>query len=74
MTQAPFVVANILSNVIVSFFEQGLKGAVTQDGMLILSGILRTQTPEIRARLQWHGLERLAQEQMEDWVCIIARR
>jgi ribosomal protein L11 methyltransferase len=74
MAQTPLVVANILANVIINFFEQGLTQAVTPGGLLILSGILHTQTPEIRARLQWYGLEQLAQEHMEDWVCIIARR
>jgi ribosomal protein L11 methyltransferase len=73
-SQAPFVVANIFANVIVDFFEQGLTRAVTPGGWLVLSGILRAQTPEIRARLQWDGLEQLAQEQREDWVCLIARR
>ncbi len=73
-SQAPFVVANILANVIVDFFEQGLARAVTPGGWLVLSGILRAQTPDIRARLQWDGLELLAQEQQEDWVCLIARR
>lgn len=74
VTQAPFVVANILLSVIVDFFEQGLCNAVTPGGWLVLSGILRTQTPEIHAQLRWHGLELLAREQMEEWVCIIARK
>ena len=74
VAQAPIVVANILLNVIAKFFEQGLADAVTPCGLLILSGILRTQAHEIRAQLQWHGLEQVAQEQMEEWVCIIARR
>jgi ribosomal protein L11 methyltransferase len=70
--QASLVVANILANVIVAFFGQGLAQTVTPGGLLILSGILRAQTPEIRACLQWHGMELLAQERMEEWVCIIA--
>jgi len=74
IAQAPVVVANILLNAIANFFEQGLTKAITPSGLLILSGILRTQAHEIRAQLQWHGLELLAQEQMEDWVCIMARR
>lgn len=74
ITRAPVVVANILLNVIANFFELGLTKAMTPNGLLILSGILRTQVHEIRARLQWRGLEQLAQERMEDWVCLIARR
>ena len=71
---ARLVVANILAHVIVEFFEQGLERAVAPGGVLILSGVLRVQTPDIRARLQWCGLEQAAQEQAEDWVCIVARR
>ena len=71
--RAPLVVANILAGVIGEFFEQGLTRVLTPGGWLILSGILHTQTPEIRARLQWHGLEQLAQEELDEWVCIIAR-
>lgn len=73
LVQAHLVVANILAGVITNFFEEGLTRVLFPGGWLILSGILLTQTPEIRARLQWHGLKQLAQEQIDDWVCIIAR-
>ena len=71
--QTPFVVANILAGVITNFFEEGLTRILTPGGWVILSGILLAQTPEIRTRLQWNGLKQLAQEQIDDWVCIIAR-
>ncbi len=71
---APVVVANILVHVLVDFFANGLAGAVTPGGLLILSGLLRSQTPDIRACLQWHGLTELAQEREEDWVCVLAQR
>jgi ribosomal protein L11 methyltransferase len=71
---ASLVIANILAHVIVRFLEQGLGRTIAPGGLLILSGILRTQTPEIYAALQAHGLERLAQEQVDEWVCVIARR
>jgi ribosomal protein L11 methyltransferase len=73
-TPAALVVANILSNILVSFFEQGLIEVIAPGGLLILSGILRSQTPDINAALRRHGLEKLAQEQLEEWVCIIARK
>ena len=73
-TQAPVVVANILANVLVAFFDRGLVDTVTPGGLLILSGILRTQGPEIRARLGWHGLTLAAEEKKEDWLCLVARR
>ncbi len=70
----PLVIVNILLNVIVDFFDHGLTRAVAPGGLLILSGLLYSQTPEIRAHLEWDGLQQLVQAEMEDWVCIIARR
>jgi ribosomal protein L11 methyltransferase len=72
--RASWVVTNILAHVIVEFFEQGLARALSLGGWLILSGILRSQTPAIYACLAGSGLELLAQEQQEEWVCVIARR
>jgi ribosomal protein L11 methyltransferase len=73
LAQAPLVVANILAHVLVDFFTQGLVKTVTPGGLLILSGILRTQGPDIRARLGWQGLTVVAEEQQEEWLCVIAR-
>jgi ribosomal protein L11 methyltransferase len=72
--RASWVVTNILAHVIVEFFGQGMAGVLSAEGWLILSGILRSQTPAIHACLAASGLELLAQEQQEEWVCIIARR
>jgi hypothetical protein len=47
---------------------------VAPGGLLFLSGILRTQGPEIRAGLGWHGLVQVAEERQEEWLCVIARR
>jgi ribosomal protein L11 methyltransferase len=74
LAQAPLVVANILAHVLVAFFAHGLADTVTPGGLLILSGILRTQGPELRARLGWHGLTLVAEEKKEEWLCLIARR
>lgn len=74
ITQAPLVVANILSHVLVDFFAQGLAETVTPGGLLMLSGVLRTQGPELRARLGWHGMTQVAEERKGEWLCILARR
>lgn len=73
-TQATLVAVNIFANVIVGFFADGLARVLAPGGRLVLSGFLRAQTPEIRACLRWNGLQQLAQEQEDDWACIIARR
>jgi ribosomal protein L11 methyltransferase len=74
VTQAPLVVANILAHVLADFFIEGLADTVTPGGLLILSGVLRTQGPEMRARLGWHGLAQVAEERRAEWLCLIARR
>lgn len=72
--QAPFVVANILTPVLVDLFDKGLAELASPGGLIVLSGILETQAFEVLAALKRHGLERLAQEHIDDWVAIIARR
>lgn len=71
---ADLVVANILARVIVELLEQGLDRTVNPGGLLIVSGILDSQAYQVRAAFQANGLNILAQEQLEDWVAIIARR
>jgi len=67
------VVANISMKIILDFFDGGLTKLVVPGGLLILSGFLQSQTPAIRVRLTWNGVEILAQEKLGDWVCIVAR-
>jgi len=71
---APLVVANILARVITHLLAEGLAQTITPGGRLIVSGILESQAYEVRAGLQTPGLKLLAQEQIEDWVALIAQR
>jgi ribosomal protein L11 methyltransferase len=71
---AELVVANILARVIIALLEQGLAQTIKPGGLLIASGILDSQAYEVRAALKAQGLIILAEEQLEDWVAIIARR
>lgn len=70
----PFVAANILARVIVNLLEQGLAQTVAPGGLLVLSGILDSQAYQVKAALPAQGLKLVAQEAIEDWVAIIARR
>lgn len=70
----PFVVANILARVIVTLLEEGLARTVAPGGLLVLSGILDSQAYQVLGALPQHGLTLAAQEQIDDWVAIIARR
>ncbi len=73
---APFTLAvvNILAHVIVGFLEQGLARLLAPDGLVILSGFLRTQAHLVRAALAASGLDLLAQEQLGEWCCTIGRK
>jgi len=70
----PLVVANILASVIVPLLEQGLANIVAPGGLLVLAGILDKQAYRVIAALEAAGLTIVAQEQVEDWVAIIARK
>ncbi|MCC7361024.1 MAG: 50S ribosomal protein L11 methyltransferase [Anaerolineales bacterium] len=69
---APLVVANILARVIVTLLAEGLADTVQAGGRLIVSGILDSQAYQVNAALKMAGLNVLAQEQIDDWVAIIA--
>jgi ribosomal protein L11 methyltransferase len=68
------VVANILARVIVGLLGQGLARTVAPGGLLVVSGILASQAYEVNAALKAEGMTLLAQEHIEDWVAIIARK
>ena len=70
----PLVVANILARVIVLLLGQGLAGTVAPGGRLIVSGILDTQAADVNAALKQAGLTLVAQEQIDDWVAIVAEK
>lgn len=72
--QAPLVLANILAHVLVELFSKGLADLVAPGGLIVLSGILDTQAYQVVAALKTAGLEFAAQEHIEDWVAIIARK
>ncbi len=71
---ASLVIANILAGALEQLFSEGLDGLVQPDGLLVLSGVLLSQTPALRACLQDYGFNLLAQEREEEWVCMLARR
>ena len=68
--QAPLVVANILSSVILGLFESGLADAVEPGGILLLSGILEDQVEEILQTGGENGLAHLETRRIEDWAAI----
>jgi ribosomal protein L11 methyltransferase len=73
-SHTPLVVANILASIIAALLEQGLAKVVASGGLLVVAGILDTQAYRIIAALETAGLTVVAQEQIEDWVAILARK
>ena len=68
--QAPLVLANILAPVIIRLFDAGLADLVEPGGILILSGILDTQVPDVLIAAKAKGLKHLHTRQQGDWVAI----
>jgi ribosomal protein L11 methyltransferase len=68
--QAPFVIANILSSVILGLFRDGLAELVAPHGLLVLSGILDHQAEEIIHTAGNAGLILVVKRVMEDWVAL----
>ena len=74
VTDAPVVVANILAAILIRLLDAGLGDLVSTNGILILSGILEEQLPEMKNALQIHGFEVHRKHQIEDWVAVSATR
>ena len=72
--QAPIVLANILTHILLRLFDQGLESLVAPSGILILSGILEEQLPELEAKIRKHQLKVIDQGKMDDWVALVLHR
>jgi len=73
INQAPLVMANILSHILIKILEKGLGNLVAPGGILLLSGILEEQVDEITTKTRDHGLTIIDQRMIEDWVGIALR-
>ena len=74
ITKAPIVVANMLSRTIIKLLTTGLGDIVTENGRLILSGILNESeelTLSALEKSRFHVLERVTRE---DWVALVAQK
>jgi ribosomal protein L11 methyltransferase len=71
---APVVLANILSIVIIRLFDEGLGDLVSNDGVLILSGILVEQGDRLIEAASEHGFHLLDKRISGDWVALVVKR
>lgn len=73
INNSPLVLVNILAPIIVRLLETGLADLVSQDGVLVLAGILDRQAPDIQLAAEQCHLQLLDRLQVEDWVALAFR-
>lgn len=73
-SQAPVVIANILTHILIQLLDEGMADLLAPGGVLLLSGILEEKLAEMQAALEQHGLEVCEQLMIEDWVGLAVRQ
>lgn len=74
MNQAPLVLANILSGILLKLFDAGLGSLVSPGGLLVLSGILEEHVEEILAAGKKAGFSLVHTYSQQDWRALVMRR
>lgn len=72
--QAPLVIANILAHILLELLEQRLEELMSPNGILLLSGILEENEPEIMAALKEHNLTIKKRIQVDDWAALALQK
>ena len=68
--KSDFIIVNILAKIILKLFDDGLAKLVTNDGIMLLSGILESQLGDIQNTIQDYNLQISGKCQIEDWLAI----
>lgn len=69
-TKADLVLANILAPICIRLLDEGLAQVLTEDGRLVLSGILEEQGEEVTAAALRNRLQLVEKRQNGDWVAL----
>ncbi len=72
LRRAPLVLVNILAPVIIQLLDEGLADLLAPGGMLVLSGLIAEQVPEVEAALHRQALGVIERSQSGDWVALVA--
>ena len=72
--QAHLVIANILTPVILSLFDDGLSNLVEAGKFLILSGILTEQIAEVSSKAETFGMQSIEKLIIDDWAALCLRK
>ncbi len=68
------LLVNILAPVILQFFRDGLASHIRPGGLIVLSGIIEEQLPEILVAMKESQLALIERRQVKDWVTLLGRR
>jgi ribosomal protein L11 methyltransferase len=68
------ILVNILARVICDLMGQGLAAVLKPGGVLIGSGIIDTQEPEVQAALRKAGIAVTGRHVERDWVTLVGRK
>jgi ribosomal protein L11 methyltransferase len=74
LRSSPLVLANILAPVIIRLFGDGLANLISDDGVMVLSGILAEQAGGVEESARQHGLQLFETLQSSDWVALAFRK
>ncbi len=64
---------NILAPIILQFFRDGLVQHIRPGGVIVLSGIIEEQAPEILAAMEQNHVTLIKRQQVKDWVTLVGR-
>jgi ribosomal protein L11 methyltransferase len=73
INQAPVVIANILTHILIRLLDDGMGELVSPGGVLLLSGILEEKFADIQAALEKHNLKIIEKLMVADWVGLAVR-
>lgn len=71
--QSDVIVSNILAEIIVRFVDDAWNN-LKQGGLFITSGIIQSKKQDVQQELEKQGFHIMEMVEMDDWVCIIAKK
>lgn len=74
ISSSPLVMVNILANIILQLFSDGLANLVEPGGRLILAGILETQAADVLQSAEQNGFMLEKKSSASDWVALQLRK
>lgn len=70
---ADIIIANILPHILIDLFDDAVE-LLSNNGYLILGGILENKAPEIEARMDQYPFRKVHHSQTKEWVSLIYQK